>query len=488
MPTIADVTFVFEEHWPQIVLVLSVVASVATAIHAAMTKQDVRSAIGWVAVVILSPLLGATFYLFAGINRIRHARVSQQREQAEHEREVFDGLVVSDLRPHCDSYLDALRRLGDEVNRNALLKGNEITLLSGGNETYPAMLQAISRAKSSIALQSYIFDRDGIGLRIAQALIDAKSRGVQVRVLIDAVGSKYSHPPIIGELDRGGVKVARFLPTAIGVRLVYANLRSHRKVLVIDGCEALAGGMNIRQGFLTEFAGDAVAHDTHFRLVGPVARQLLNSFAHDWEFTTGERLEGSDWFAPTLTETLPGETPVRVVLSGPDRSFGCNQAMLLGALSVARRNVRIQSPYFLPDIVLMGALVTSARRGVRVDVVIPGHNNLKLVAAAMEAQLDQLIQGGVHVWRSGGAFDHSKLLTIDDQWSYVGSSNLDPRSLRLNFELDLEVYSRPLALELSSRIDRLLSNAHQVTLAELDGRPFWRRLRNRIIWLVSPYL
>jgi cardiolipin synthase len=162
--------------------------------------------------------------------------------------------------------------------------------------------------------------------------------------------------------------------------------------------------------------------------------------------------------------------------------------MLLGALSVARKNVRIQSPYFLPDIVLMGALVTAARRGVRVDAVIPGHNNLKLVSAAMEAQLDQLIQGGVHVWRSDGAFDHSKLLTIDDQWSYVGSSNLDPRSLRLNFELDLEVYSRDLALELSRRIDSVLSNSHQVTLAELDGQPFWRRLRNRIIWLVSPYL
>jgi len=488
LPTIADATFVLHEHWPKIVLVLSVVASVAAAVHAAMTKQDVRSAIGWVAVVILSPLLGATFYLFAGINRIRHARISQQREQAEHEREIFDGLVVSDLRPHCDAYVDALRRLGDEVNRNALLKGNVITLLSGGDETYPAMMQAISRAKSSIALQSYIFDRDGVGLRVAQALIDAKSRGVEVRVLIDAVGAKYSHPPIVGDLQKGGIKVARFLPTAIGVRLVYANLRSHRKVLVVDGSEALAGGMNIRQGFAREFAGEAVAHDSHFRLIGPAARQLLNSFAHDWEFTTGERLEGPDWFAQALTEPLPGETPVRVVLSGPDRAFGCNEAMMLGALSVARNNVRIQSPYFLPDIVLMGALVTAARRGVRVDVVIPGHNNLKLVGAAMEAQLDQLIQGGVHVWRSSGAFDHSKLLTVDDQWSYVGSSNLDPRSLRLNFELDLEVYSRDLAIELSGRIDRILSGSHQVSLAELEGRPFWRRLRNRIIWLVSPYL
>ena len=246
--------------------------------------------------------------------------------------------------------------------------------------------------------------------------------------------------------------------------------------------------MNIRQGFTREFAGDDVAHDTHFRLEGPVARQLFDNFAHDWEFTTGERLIGQAWDAPVLLDGMRGQTPVRVVPSGPDRSLGSNQSMLLGALSVARERVHIQSPYFLPDIVLMGALVTAARRGVRVDVVIPGHNNLKLVSAAMEAQLDQLIQGGVHVWRAGGRFDHSKLMTVDGQWSYVGSSNCDPRSLRLIFELDLEVYSRALARDIAQRIERDIGNAKQVSIEELSARPFWRRLRNRIIWLVSPYL
>jgi cardiolipin synthase len=475
-------------YWAHVVLVISVSASLATAIHAAMTKEDVRSAIGWVAVVILSPLLGALFYLFAGINRIRRKRVTQQRKLAEQDRIEFDRVVVKHLDDTFDDHIHPLQRLGNEVNRNLVLRGNQISLLCGGDETYPAMLQAIEQAKTSIALQSYIFDHDGIGMRLAQALIDAHNRGVQVRVLIDAVGAKYSRPPITEMLQKAGVAVGRFLPTAIGLRLVYANLRSHRKLLVVDGHKALTGGMNIRQAFSREFAGDAMAVDTHFSVQGPVARHLMESFAHDWEFTTAERLEGDAWYGAVEPTVVPGGVPARVVLSGPDRALGRNLSMLLGALSVARECVRIQSPYFLPEPTLIGALVTAARRGVQVDVIIPGENNLKLVSAAMEAQLDVLLHGGVNIWRAQGSFDHSKLMTVDRQWCYVGSSNVDPRSQRLNFELDLEIYDRDLASQIDQRIDFKIAHAQRATLAELESRPFWRKLRNRFVWLASPML
>jgi cardiolipin synthase A/B len=316
----------------------------------------------------------------------------------------------------------------------------------------------------------------------------SRLRGVQVRVLIDAVGAKYSRPPITQMLREAGVPVGLFLPTAIGLALVYANLRSHRKLMVTDGRFALAGGMNIREGFTHEFAGEKAAVDTHFCVQGPVTRQLMLSFAQDWEFTTGEHLRGPIWFAPLDLPPDPHGVPIRVVQSGPDKTLGCNHSMLVGAFSVACQHIRIQSPYFLPDTVLIAALVTAARRGVKVDVVIPLNNNLKLVGAAMEAQLDELVQAGVHVWRASGVFDHSKLMTVDDQWVYVGSSNVDPRSQRLNFELDLEIFSRELARRVGERIDAKVHNAKRVTLAELYKRHFLVRLRNRFIWLASPYL
>lgn len=484
-----NVQHVFTEYWPHILFVISGLASAAAAIHAAMTKHDVRAAIGWVAVVLFSPLLGAGFYLVAGINRIRKQRVSQQRSHTTIPQEVIHRLLVDDVASVSGPQFSALKTLGDRVSDFKLLGSNSIRLLDGGDETYPAMLEAIKGAQRSIALQSYIFDHDEVGVELAQALIDAQARGVAVRVLIDAVGAKYSRPPIVHMLEKGGVQTARFMRPVIGVRLVYANLRSHRKLLVIDSTHGFTGGMNIRAGFVTAIAKESVTRDTHFQVGGPVVYQLMINFAHDWQFTTQEKLSGPEWFSTSPADFIEkGGVPLRCVPSGPDSTLESTHDMLLGALSVAQRHVRIQSPYFLPDVSLVAALATAARRGVLVDIVIPGANNLKLVNAAMMAQIDQLILTGCRVWRSSGTFDHSKLFTVDGGWSYVGSSNLDPRSLRLNFELDLEVYDRALAQQLDARIDATISSAERITIRSLMRRPFLLRLRDKIVWLASPYL
>lgn len=475
-------------YWPHIIFAVTVVASVLAAVHAAMTKQDVRAAIGWVGIVIFSPLFGALLYFVAGINRIRRERVSQQIEEASHAEEDLDRYLVARVDVTSGRQFSALKNVGDHVSRFGLVGGNSIRLLNGGDQTYPAMLQAIQGAKRSIALQSYIFDNDPIGVQIAQALIDAHNRGVEVRVLIDSVGSRYSRPPITGMLHRAKVPTALFMTTVFGMRLAYANLRSHRKILIVDGVSGLTGGMNIRAGFMRAYGGDQTTNDTHFEVSGPVVRQLMSSFVHDWEFTTKEHLTGEAWFPvepPLLAD--PG-VPLRCVPSGPDRTLGSTHDLILGALSIAQHHVRIQSPYFLPDLPLIAALSTAARRGVVVDIVIPGSNNLRLVNAAMTAQLDQLVLAGCRVWRSSGTFDHSKLMTIDAGWSYIGSSNLDPRSLRLNFELDIEVYDRSIAAQIDTKIDGLISQAVPVTLVSLRKIPFWQRLRNRVVWLASPYL
>lgn len=162
--------------------------------------------------------------------------------------------------------------------------------------------------------------------------------------------------------------------------------------------------------------------------------------------------------------------------------------MLMGAFSVARQSIRIMSPYFLPDRELISALVTAARRGVEVDIVVPAVNNLVLVDRAMTAQFDQILKNYCRIWRSTGNFSHSKLLTIDGTWAYVGSSNLDPRSLRLNFEVDLEVLNEGFAAEIDEHIEETLKTAAPVTLEGLQARPFAVRLIEKVLWLGSPYL
>jgi len=484
----AELKEVFSEYWPHILFVVSLTASAVAAVHAAMTKQDVRAAIAWVGVIIFSPLLGAFLYLVAGINRIRKSRLSAKRTHTLYDQELIDKVLVHDVVEASGPQFASLKILGDHISDFKLLGFNHIKLLYGGDETYPAMLDAIRGAQRSIALQSYIFDHDSIGKELAQALIEAHQRGVQVRVLIDGVGAKYSHPPITGTLRDAGVQTALFMQPVLGIRLVYANLRSHRKLLVIDGVHGFTGGMNIRESFLTAIAKEAVTHDTHFQVRGPIVFQLMTNFAHDWQFTTTEKLSGDEWFAPAATEAPEGGVAMRCVPSGPDATIGSTHNMLLGALAVAQKHVRIQSPYLLPDQALIAALSTTARRGVIVDVVVPGANNLKLVNAAMMAQIDQLIETGCRVWRASGTFDHSKLFTVDGGWSYVGSSNIDPRSLRLNFELDFEVYDRELAGAIDTKIDNIIATATRITLRMVRRDPFWVRLRNKVVWLASPYL
>lgn len=483
-----DLRALLANYWPHIFFTVSFIAGTAAAIHAAMTKNDVRAAIGWVGVAIFSPLIGAIFYLVAGINRVRPTRVGLAREEAMLQYGHGPEIDTDALTARCGHQFASLRILGNRVGRFHVTPGNAVLPLDGGTETYAAMLAAIRAATRTIALQSYIFDNDPAGREIAAALIEAQLRGVEVRVLIDAVGAKYSFPPIVSTLSRAKVPTALFNTTPLLIwRMPYANLRSHRKILVVDGRIGFTGGMNIRSAFTVNKSGQTASRDTHFRMEGPVVQQLLAVFAHDWDFTTRESLGNDTWFEPGITHTA-GEVPVRCIVTGPDRYIGSTHKMLLGALAVAQKRVRIQSPYFLPDQALIGALATAARRGVKVDIVIPGSNNLRLVDYAMTAQLDQVIRTGCRVWRATGTFDHSKIMTVDDTWSYIGSSNLDPRSLRLNFELDSEIYDPEIARWLGDRVDTLIATGNRVTRGTLYRLPFLKRLRNRLIWLASPYL
>ncbi|CAN7714878.1 cardiolipin synthase [Rhizobium leguminosarum] len=485
--------YLLSTYWPHILFVVSIAMGAAAAIHAAMTKEEVRAAIGWVGVIILSPIIGAVLYAIAGINRIRRKSLSVRRDAlllaAEFdELETFDAEAETVISQFGRRFA-ALQTLGDRVTRNPLTTGNTIDVLETGDEAYAAMKTAIDEATRSILLETYIFDRDAVGLRIADALIAAVRRGVEVRVLIDAVGARYSVPSILGHLRESGVTVAVFNGNVImGLRLPYANLRTHRKILIVDGKIALTGGMNIRAGFSEEATGEGFAHDTHFSVTGPVVADLFDLAAEDWRFSTQELLNDEPWRIEP-PERSPGDPILmRVVASGPDRSVETNHKMLTGAFSVARQSIRIMSPYFLPDRELISALVTAARRGVEVDIVVPAVNNLVLVDRAMTAQFDQILKNYCRIWRSTGNFSHSKLLTIDGTWAYVGSSNLDPRSLRLNFEVDLEVLNEGFAAEIDQHIEETLKSATPVTLEGLQARPFAVRLIEKVLWLGSPYL
>lgn len=466
--------------------VLYFIAAVVASGHAILRKEDTRAAVAWVGVILLMPLIGPLLYLMLGINRIRR-RATELR--GELPREDQSAAVWSYVPGKLDYYLpeslQPLARLVNRVSREPLLTGNRLTPLINGDEAYPRMLEAIAGARRSITLSTYIFNNDAVGRDFARSLGQAVRRGVSVRVLVDAVGLRYSIPSIIRELRRERVPFARFLPSRTPLAMPFMNLRNHRKLMVVDGLLGFTGGMNIAMGNCIESRPRQPIRDMHFAVEGPVVSELQTVFAEDWRFASRERLSGQAWFPEPYA---PGTTLSRVIPDGPDENFDALRQVIVGALSVAREHVRIMTPYFLPDLTVQDALKTAALRGVTVDVLLPVKNNLRLVDWACRGQLEGLLTWGVRVWYSPGEFDHSKVFTVDGQWCMVGSANWDPRSLRLNFECNLECYDMRLTRSLEAILDRSRAASEELTLARLQEDWLPVRLRNGMARLLSPYL
>lgn len=476
-------------YWLHLTAIVDVLVALVASAHVVLTKRDTRAAIAWVGLIWLTPLIGAMLYLWLGINRIqRRARLlrscHQHPEPTVHQETCHRQLLDETFGPQ-GAHLRSLVTLVSEITQRPLLDGNRVTVLNDGDQAFPAMIAAIDAATTSISLGTYIFDNDHIGKLFLEALQRAVARKVAVRVLIDDMGARYSWPTMVHSLRHAGIPCATFMPPFIPWKFQYTNLRTHRKSLVIDGKIGFTGGINIRAGHRLADHPRHPIRDHHFQVEGPIVSQIQEVFADDWSFCTSEVLEGETWFPLIASQ---GNVLARGIPDGPDENFESFRHTLLGAIACAEASIRIVTPYFLPDTALITALNVAALRGISVDIVLPGQNNIALVQWASTSLLWQIVERGCRVWISPPPFDHAKLVVVDDLVSLVGSSNWDPRSLRLNFELNLECYDRSLASTLTNVIDERIGVSHRVTLEELDSRPLAIRLRDGIARLAAPYL
>src|SRR5882672_6758444 len=422
-------------------------------IHVLLTKREAGSSVAWIGLSWLAPILGSVLYLLLGINRVKRRAQSLRRPRpAPRARRT--------AKSRSDHFA-ALELAGERITGRPTEDGNSIEILRNGDNAYPQMLAAIDAAKQSIALSSYIFRADAAGTPFIDALLRAKQRGVEVRVLIDGYGGGYFTSSTYHRLHRAGVPAARFLHSTLPWRMPFLNLRSHKKILGIDGRTVFTGGLNIGAENLTQHHPPHPVFDTHFRFEGPVVAQLIEVFAADWLFATGERLAGDVWF-PLLAPA--GDSTARVVTSGPDNDLEKIEFMILQALGCARTSVRIMTPYFLPDERIITALSLAAYRGVEVDLVVPEHSNHPTVDWGSRVQIGPLLAAGCRVWTYPAPFNHSKLMSVDGVWALVGSANWDVRSFRLNFELDLEIYHSGVVRQ----VDELIT-AHQGTQISADA-------------------
>ncbi len=471
--------------WLELGGLLSLALAILTSTRVLLRKRDVRAAIGWIGLIWLVPVLGPLLYLLLGINRIERRAAQLRPNLAERAPTLHLEKGAEFLRSHLpapESHLADLSRLVDNLTGVPLAGGNRVTTLANAGAAYAAMIEAIDGATQSIALSTYIFGRDEPGQSIADALVRAVGRGVQVRVLLDGMGAWYTWPRVSKALAAQGVRVSLFLYSLIPWRMPYLNLRSHHKILVVDGRVGFTGSMNIGSGNLSR---GRPQQDTHFRFEGPVACEMMQVFAREWGFTTGEQLEGDSWF-PAVDDV--GDVAARGIASGPDQQTDTLRLTLLAALGRARRSVWIVTPYFLPDARLITALNLAALRGLRVEIILPEKTNLPPTQWACNAQLWQMVNQGCNVSMSPPPFDHSKIVVVDETWVLVGSANWDERSLRLNFEFNVEAYDAAFAKSLLDLVLEKRRRAIPVSRADLERRPLLVKLRDGVARLFLPYM
>jgi len=460
------------------------VSSVGAAIHILLYKQDLKTSVGWIALVFLSPFIGVLLYVFLGINRVKRKANKLRKKRAVLGRITLETKqeLLKDLPANYKEFLKFERNVYDQ----AFTYGNNITPLLNGTQAYPEMIQAVRKAKKEVIIESYIFDVDSETDKFLRAFRVAIKNGAAVKVLVDGFGTlRFLRRSIEKKLKSiKGLEYSVFLPPLIPVSFPFVHLRNHRKLMVIDGHTAFFGGMNLSKDNVEINNLKTGVLDLTFKVEGPVVDQITQVFEDDWEYTTGKKMLGCSKFA-RLKEK--GKLFARVVPDGPDENNGRIETLVHARINLAQKHILIVTPYFLPENNLLTALELASMRGVKVEIILPELNNHMVMRWAEEPNFARLIKKGIRIYRTPRPFDHSKLFVIDSEWSFIGSANWDVRSFKLLFEANMEVIGKKFAAQLIKIADKKKKPAKRATLSESTNLPILKRLRNNLMRLMTPY-
>lgn len=461
--------------WLIIFSILSLVLSIGAIVHLLRNRKDPMTMLSWLLGVLLFPLVGAALYALFGERRVRR-RARKKRRRLEYiskaiaftDREATERSAVRlpDLASHpfFDEPTKELATICARLGRFPLTAGNGVRAFTCAQDVYRDMIEAIEAAEDHIHLEYYIFRPDETGRLFRDLLIERARKGIEVRLLIDGVGSFWTAHGFLRPLEKAGGKVAVFLPAVPFRRPGHINCRNHRKIAVVDGKIAYTGSQNIGDEHRGLLWPRGPWKETHFRIEGPAALHLQDIFIEDWYFSSGEDLASRRYLR---RQPARGESIVQVVESGPDQEEPVLAHIFISALSLARKSIRITTPYFVPDPALILALQNAAYRGLAVEVMVPSVTDNRLVLWAGRSFYQELLRAGVRIFEYDHGMLHSKTVIIDDRWSLVGSANMDTRSFILNFEVTASIFDVGIARQLQE--DFCLDRARSREIAKVAG-------------------
>ena len=450
------------------------------AVLAAVTARTPQGAVGWVVFLLAAPFLAVPAYLILGQHRYR-GYVVARRENKQFIQGLREYAVDKIAGPECTTIA-----LGPFEYCAVLptMRGNGAELLIDGQATFDAIFAAIDAAESYVLVQFYTIRDDGLGKALQAQLIAAAHRGVRVLLMTDGVGSIRLPESYSEALRAAGVEVIDRI-SARGPKFRFQiNFRNHRKAVIVDGVTGFIGGLNVGDEYMGRDPGFGPWRDTHARLSGPVVSQLQLIFLEDWHWVTGQTLlESLNWNAPHSPDDVPG----LIVATGPGDASETGSLMFFAAISAARHRIWMASPYFVPDIDIVTALRAAALRGVDVRILVPDLADHRIPWLAAFAYFDDITEAGVRVFRYTAGFMHQKVFVVDDELAAVGTTNLDNRSFRLNFEAMALFFDPKVAAAFETMLLKDFERSFELTRT-LDRQPAHIRYGAPLARLFSPLL
>lgn len=448
-----------------------------------LQRKESGATLAWILAIVLVPFLGLLAFWLFGTTRLRLRRRKRRRIEARLAPALHKLQAQSSTELSAGGVPPSLLKLTEHLDKTGPQPGNEVTLLREGQAAFAALEAAIDRSRHHIHMLYYIWEPDRTGARLRDALLRASRRGVEVRLLLDDVGSRSVRQEFFQVLLEAGGRVERFLRVNPLGRQLGLNNRNHRKIVVVDGETGFTGSMNV---------GDVYAglgepwRDLHARIQGPVVHSLQEIFCQDWYQATGDDLVNANYF-PQIPGT--GNVWAQILASGPaDERWRAIHTLLFAAITLARQRVWIVTPYFVPDPPIVMALQTAALRGVDVRLLLPGCSDHPLVLHAGRSFLDELLAAGVQILELHEAMPHAKTATIDGIVSTLGSANMDQRSFRLNFEANVFFFDAEVAAELERDFLVLCSKATAITVLGRQGISRRQRLTEGLGRVLAPLL
>lgn len=472
--------------------ILYILLTIVFSLHIIYNYKDTGKAFAYLLLIIFLPVAGMVVYLLLGINRRKHKMYNKKLIADQHMVQRVERFVktsndsIFEKRAEDLGNQTKLAKLLCRDSYSPLTPYNKVEILNNGENAYPEILRCLRQARHHIHLEYYIIEDGKIFHEIMGILIEKASQGVEVRLIFDDFGSKDIRKAYKKELRKSGVEIYPFLKIYFIALANRINFRNHRKIIVIDGFIAFMGGINISDRYDNRPNTKKYWRDTHLKIQGYATYSIQNIFLADWNFCSSQQIEPSDAYFPEIPASFRKEdTIVQIASSGPDSTYPTILYAIITAISSAKSEILITTPYFIPTTSLLNALRIAALSGIDVKIMVPYKSDSTIVNSASESFFEEILDYGIEVYQYQKGFVHSKVTVCDRELAIVGTANMDIRSFDLNFEVNAQIYDKEVAEKLATDFFNDLKDARKINIEAWEQRPFYRKILEKIFRLAS---